>query len=127
MGWKESPISFIKTIKDDLAHLQSDVVGKVLDKIVDGSPVDTSAFVSNNIVSLDAPDYSWDDSKRDLYGVKTKRQGKAILERLKTGNHRFIYIQNNAPYGEFLEHGSSKQAPLGIYGLALISTQAAFK
>lgn len=124
MGWKDSPISFTKVIEGELKDLHVKIVSYLIDQVVDRSPVDTSAFISNNIVSA-SPDYSFDDSRRDLYGVTTKQKAKAMVESLK--NVRFIYIQNNAPYAELLEHGSSKQAPTGIYNMAYLSANARFK
>lgn len=122
-GWSLSPVALMDQIESDLTRQARIIAMALLGEIVLRSPVDTGRFRGNIIVSIGAPVFATVD-KSDKSGGSTLAAGQAALEGLKP--YSLIYLQNNLAYAERLENGYSKQAPGGVFGLALTSVAAAY-
>lgn len=118
MGWTVSPQAFAKTMSDDLSKLHRATAIAILNKVIERSPVDTGRFRGNHILSLATPNTGVKDTD-DKSGSVTLAAGLSVIGGIAKGEYPLIYIQNNLPYAQVLEDGSSQQAPLGIYSLAV--------
>lgn len=67
------------------------------------SPVDTGRYRNAHHYSIGSPSYA--------------EKGSQTIN-IQVGDFPTVYIQNNLPYCQRLEHGHSKQAPTGVYGNA---------
>lgn len=82
------------------------------------SPVDTGRFRGNWIVSLNSP--SMEQTPRtDASGSATINKAISAIESYDVETTSRIYIQNNLPYGNKLENGSSQQAPEGMVSVTI--------
>lgn len=109
MGWKgKKPTEFaVQITSDSEAHLKNIVMDTVQSLVV-SSPVDTGAYRSSHIVSIESGDMG-------VRGPETDANQDAAIQAVKIKLGNLIYIQNNQPYAERLENGWSDQAPQGIY------------
>jgi len=126
MAWKNKPSNFSFNIKADAEKLIKNIAGDVLQTVITGSPVDSGAFRSNHIVSIDTPDLSTspingNTAPRGTLDQQTFSKGAAQILKARLGN--LVYIQNNLPYAMKLEEGNSEQAREGIYSLAFLSVK----
>jgi len=90
-----------------------------------GSPVDQGRFKASHFLSVDATEFRPVPEGRDRAANETE-----AAERLQEAESRLagvsgipkagvsIAITNNLPYASALEHGGSRQAPQGVYGIA---------
>lgn len=125
MMWSVPPSKFVDVVVDDLDRLYRGFAITILNNLILRSPVDTGRYRANHILSFGAPD----DAVRfelDKSGSATLAAGIAVLSSIPHGKFPIIHIQNNLPYAESLENGSSKQAPAGVYSLAFASAVAAY-
>lgn len=118
--WTRAPFLFADDVMKDAHKLQRGMAITVLNNLQLLSPVDTGRFRSNNIVSFGSPDYR--------YTENTGGMGEAFnaIQGLTADSLPVIYVQNNLNYSIYLELGSSKQAPLGVFGLSFESMAAAY-
>jgi len=114
-GWDFDPSAFTGIVEEKVGLKIRAIAIQILNVIVETSPVDTGRFRNNNMVSLDAPDFSETEEVDPVGGIALQR-GIGVIS--KAANYGVIYIQNNLPYAEALEDGHSKQAPTGIYANA---------
>ena len=112
MGWKgKKPTEFtVQIASDSEAHVKN-IVMDTVQSLVASSPVDTGAYRSSHIVSIDSVDMG-------LRGPEANANQDAAIQAVKIKLGNLIYIQNNLPYAERLENGWSDQAPQGIYSTA---------
>ena len=113
-GWQLAEVS--RLIDADVGKVIEQTVIRIFNSIINNSPVDTGSFrASHGITNLEPSDSE---------GLRFLESRNSIQEDCKTewtwkvGNGN-ITIFNNQPYAERLEYGSSKQAPLGIYTVAV--------
>lgn len=93
-------------------------VEEVGQRLVDNSPVDTTAFQSNWNYSAESPD-------RFFSATRLKVRAVNGVEDLPQRAASFIhYIVNGAPYGPALERGHSQQAPQGVVGLRTLEWES---
>ena len=118
MGWTVSPKAFIGVMTDDLSKLHRATAIEILNKVIQRSPVDTGRFRGNHILTLVTPNTGTKEVD-DKSGSVTLAAGLSVVGGIAKGEYPLIYIQNNLPYAQVLEDGSSQQAPLGIYALAV--------
>lgn len=118
--WSRAPFLFADDVMQDAHRLQRGMAITLLNNIQLLSPVDTGRFRSNTIVSFGSPDYR--------YTENTGGMGEAFnaIQGLTADSLPVIHVQNNLPYGIYLEQGSSSQAPSGIYSLAYESMVASY-
>lgn len=122
-GWSIPPTAFITQIENDLVKQARVIAMALLGEIVLRSPVDTGRFRGNTMVSIGSPVFE-NTATVDKTGANTLSAGQSVLTGLKP--YTVIYIQNNLPYAEKLENGHSKQAPNGVFGLAMTGVAAAY-
>lgn len=125
MMWSTPPSKFVDVVVDDLDRLYRGFAITILNNLILRSPVDTGRYRANHILSFGAPD----DAVRfelDKNGSTTLATGIAALSTIPHGKFPIIHIQNNLPYAEALEVGSSRQAPQGVYGLSFAMALAAY-
>jgi hypothetical protein len=126
MAWKGTrPSQFALEVLAKGDETVKKISTEILQQVIVRSPVDTGAFRGNHRVSLNGEDKSYDESKLDTSGMNALAAGTAKIATAKFGG--LVYIQNNLPYGEALEHGHSKQAPLGIYSIAFMNVVNKYK
>lgn len=98
------------------------IVAYLMSRIVQYSPVDTGAFRSNHrlAASVTKEQLPINESPADV--VKRAEEAVAAVPVFET-----VYIQNSLPYSVALENGHSKQAPDGVYKVAVNDTIERFK
>ena len=111
--WQTPPTAFLKVVEQDFSKETKRIAGMMLQAIVFQSPVDSGAYRANHRVSVGFEDYAFDIGQVDKAGQQTLQIGIGKIAGMPTFGT--LYIQNNLPYSSFLEWGSSKQAPLGVY------------
>jgi len=84
------------------------------------TPVDTGRARANWIVSVGRPRYQTTPDV-DPSGAQAIAQGVRAVQSFKGGS---IFITNSLPYIEFLEDGSSKQAPGGMTKFGVQAAEA---
>src|SRR5678815_5411849 len=109
-GWDISPTAFIKVSEDMLAERQQTIAADALQLIVAGSPVQDGPYKSNHRTTINGRDYEFDPNDTSLGALE---KGMAVIKTIPPFST--TVIQNNAPYGNRLEHGWSGQAPNGVY------------
>ena len=114
--WDKSPVLFADVVeKDAVTHVKK-ISKDMIGRLVDQSPIDTTQFVSNHNVSLDAPNWSHNPNK--LLGDRgSESEGLATIAAMPANKLRDVWFTNATPYGEELEGGKSRQpqAAGGIY------------
>tara|TARA_R110002153_G_scaffold152542_2_gene304137 strand:+ start:11230 stop:11652 length:423 start_codon:yes stop_codon:yes gene_type:complete len=92
--------------------------------ITDLSPIDTTLYRSNHHVSINqkSNDESHVKGPGEVINLATNK-----VKSYKSTRDNRIFIQNNLDYSENLENGGSKQAPIGVYKIALAHTKFDFK
>jgi len=116
MGWSKPPTGFADQVREEELARLVDMSEHHVRGVIYGSPKDTSRFLANNNFSVNKPDESYDPEKRDPTRTQTLANARMAMASLRYGD--VFYIVNTTPYGIFLEHGHSKQAPQGIFRLA---------
>lgn len=116
MGWSKPPTGFGKVVEREQNKRLRAAAMQALSGVIERSPVDTGHFRGNNSVSVGSPDYSVDEMAEDPSGNEALVQGMQIIGRVRDA-FGVIYVQNNLPYAEELENGSSAQAPQGVYAV----------
>lgn len=89
------------------------------------TPVDTGRARGNWIVSIGAA-VSSDSDRLDPAGGETISDGSAVISRVDRDPFTVVYLQNNLPYIEALEDGSSRQAPGGMLTVTLAEIEGQF-
>lgn len=110
---------FIKETNAEIKKLQEKQVSEAK-KIVLGayseilhlSPVDTSLFKHNHIITVNTKTSKTKDVSDNI------AKNNAIVNSANFKHNDTITIQNNLTYADALEAGHSKQAPAGVYGIA---------
>lgn len=97
-----------------------------LTSLVMMTPVDTGRARANWIVTIGSADFSYSESDFDQSGGSTIAQGTGKLPGLKADPFTVIYLQNNLPYIEPLEDGSSTQAPNGMVTITVANIESQF-
>ncbi len=116
MAWNNKPSSFALLIQDDAEKLINNIASDAITMIIPMTPVMDGTARSNYRVSLNSPDSGYDLKQFDYAGQATIAKNlQFIASNVKLGS--VMYIQNNVPYINRLEHGWSKQAPQGMFGL----------
>jgi hypothetical protein len=115
-GWSRPLSGFTDMVREEELARLVDMAEHHARGVIYGAPIDTSRFLSNNNFSVNKPDESFDESKRDVSRSATLANARLAMASLKYGD--VFYVVNTTPYGEALEYGHSKQAPNGIFRLA---------
>lgn len=86
-----------------------------LARVTEKSPVDIGTFQNNWLVSTGSPD----DGTTESFGAYAGRSAGALAAYASAMGWPVIYLQNNLPYANALENGSSSQAPGGVLGMTI--------
>ncbi len=117
---------FDKEVEGELLELKHKMARHVLRSITDKMPVDTGRAKGNTLVSIGNRDNSKNDNAFDKLGQATISKGEAVIAGDKDPFSK-VYIQNNVDYILALEGGHSRQAPLGMFALAVAETEVFFR
>ena len=94
---------------------------ELLKKVTMKSPVDTGRFRANWMVGIGGADEATVDTEEKLPHGSPSPSAMAralgVVSEYKTLKQ--IHISNNLDYAAGLEHGSSKQAPLGVLEVSI--------
>ena len=115
MTWSKPPSGFTGAVEQELNKQSRAIALQALTGVVEQSPVDEGRFRGNNIVSVDSADLSQSETT-DATGAATIEAGASTINSARNP-YQIIYVQNNLPYAEELERGSSQQAPAGVYSV----------
>jgi len=108
---------FVKTlVPEKVVLLQKKIVLEALKRLVMKTPVDTGRARGNWQVTIGRPATAAIDAV-DKSGGDTIKKGLAAIGDLPP--YQVVWISNNVDYIEFLEEGSSRQAPEGMMSLTL--------
>lgn len=116
---------FMEDIPKQVVQLQKKVVLEALRRIVLRTPVDTgrargnwqvtiakaASGIVDNYEKVDSPEKRDQPPGLDVAGDEVIKKGLAAISNLPP--YQVVYIANNLEYIEFLEEGSSEQAPPG--------------
>jgi hypothetical protein len=105
-----------KKMPAEVSQFQRMLVLEALRRIVERTPVDTGRAKGNWQVTIAAPAAAAIEAF-DKDGAETIQKGLAAIAGLKP--YQVVWISNNVDYIEFLEDGSSKQAPRGMCRLTI--------
>ncbi len=97
---------------------------EVASSLIRKSPVDTGRFRANWITSILAPSSSTTEST-DTSGQNAMAAATKQILSAKLG--QTIWISNNLPYAQRLEHGHSQQAPAGMVRITVAEWQGYLK
>lgn len=123
--WDKKPTLFADVVeKDAVKHVKT--IGRdIISSLVDQSPIDTTQFVSNHNVSLDAPD--WSHSENKLLGERGS-EGEGLATIASMTKLQDLWFTNATPYGGELEFDfKSAQAPIGVYLPVFLFTAQMYK
>jgi|AntDeeMinimDraft_4_1070355.scaffolds.fasta_scaffold08139_2 hypothetical protein len=113
MSWSRSLSEFADEQEKRLnAQLRATAL-QALSGVIERSPVDTGRFRGNNQVSVGRDETGTVD-RSDKSGREALAVGATEISSVKAP-FTYIVVQNNLPYADVLEMGSSKQAPMGIF------------
>lgn len=108
-----------KTIKETSA--------KLLESIINSTPVKSGQLRGNWQVTLDAPSTKDLTGTTDTSGIKTVTKAREAVSgfRIKPGSTRSIFMANNLDYATTIEYGqTSQQAPYGMVRINVSKFQA---
>lgn len=120
-GWRRNgrPTDLMVYIQAQADEYLRRQVMQIVQEVVTSSPVDTGAFRGNHRLSIGSIPSGYDMSSTDTSGADTIARAQHEVLSARIGDT--IYIYNNLPYAIPLENGHSRQAPLGIYTVALMN------
>jgi hypothetical protein len=126
--------AFSRQMGIDVITVQKKIGFDLFRRIVSRTPVDTGRARASWNISLDHPDRTvapemahpsmqTGDAPSPPAGAARAGEAGGALASLKPGQFRPIWITNNLPYIERLEHGHSQQAPAGMVALSILETE----
>lgn len=119
--WERDIRRMSKQLDVELGIVFQKIALQVLEDVANGTPRDTGLAAASWMTSIDIPDETVNDSvSRD-----SLEEGAPVIEGAAIGET--IIISNNLQYIEFLDGGSSTQAPNGFVAQALARADAVFE
>lgn len=112
--WSTPIAALAEKAKLDVETVAKKATADLFTAVVLKSPVDTGRFRANWNVSYGGADYSTTLSTDKGRGLQEAQ--KALT--LDVGG--VVYLSNGLPYARRLEHGWSKQAPIGMVRLSVL-------
>ena len=118
--------AFSDAVGVTVANATRKIALELHNSIVEKTPVDTGRARASWMIQLDSPseavpppgEYGRDNGRT--------REQQRVLKQLKDEDpYHEIWISSNLEYIEFLENGSSKQAPVGMVAVSLAEQEAA--
>lgn len=108
-----------KEIRAELSRVIRDSMLLAADNVTNATPVDTTHASTNWILSVGRP-FMGIDGTREQPSSAAQEAGIARIETYDVGRDGPIYLRNNVLYVQFLDRGSSQQAPPGFVAAALL-------
>lgn len=123
---------FARALQIELVTLMKKIGFDLLARIVSRTPVDTGRARASWVITIGDPSetvappgehksYQTGDAPSPPAGVAAVDAAGGVLANV--GPYDDIWISNNLPYIERLEHGHSGQAPEGMVALAIQETE----
>lgn len=104
---------FANSIDLDVVTVQKKLALDIFADVVAGTPVDTGRAMNNWNISVEVPDRTVVQTGGSEQAIQTIKQAAALGEVSKLEPFQTIWISNSLDYIQFLEEGSSDQAPNG--------------
>ncbi len=121
MGWSKPPTGFGKVVEREQNKRLRAAALQAFQGVIERSPVDTGAFRGNNRLTVGSRD---DGYNLEATGIYNQQQAQARIAATREP-FTVIFVQNSLPYASELEHGSSTQAPRGVYAVTFNSLKEA--
>lgn len=135
--FEQSLVTYVTKVSRDLEELVTHVSLRVLDRILDRSPVDTGKFKASNTIRAggSSPEEGEDVFESFFSGQSRDSRSRQALTYARQKNRGFrwrirdgvVWIYNMVEYAKYLEQGSSQQAPQGVYRLSVAEFDAMFQ
>lgn len=114
-GFSDTLTAFALKAERAIDQTVREVVYQCGTTLINLSPRDTTAFVSNWRYGLMTPDTRWRPEARNHFAVNE-------LDAMPKAAAKYThFVSNAAPYGPALERGHSQQAPYGVVGLTILA------
>lgn len=112
-GWSKPLAGFVDQSREKLMVNMMAASEQASRDVIYASPKDTSRYLANHNFSVNEPDESFDESRRDVSRNDALANARRAIAALRPGD--VFYVVNTTPYGEFLEYGTSRMAPYAVY------------
>jgi hypothetical protein len=116
--------------QEDIPEALGDLVYVIslqaLSGLVLKTPVDTGRARANWLVTVGTTTFAETDAT-DKPGSATISSGTVAISSVRKDPFTIVYLQNNLPYIEDLEGGSSTQAPAGMIVATVAEIESQFK
>lgn len=117
--WDKSPSLFADVVERAAVKRVKDVSTDMLTALVDLAPVDTSNYVGNMTVSLDAPNWTYVEGKTIGRGG-AMANGMGVINSMPVDKLHSVFLSSTVPYAKYLERGHSRFAPNGVFTVAFL-------
>lgn len=107
---RETNAEIEKLQKKQVSEAKQIVLG-AYSGVLDKSPVDTSLFKHNHIITVNSKTNKTKDESNNI------NENGNIINTAKFAHNDTLTIQNNLEYADALEAGHSSQASAGVYGV----------
>lgn len=114
-GFSDTLTAFALKAERAIDQTVREVVYQCGTTLINLSPIDTGAFVSNWRYGLMTPDTRWNPAQTK---VRVVNELDAMPKAAAKYTH---FVSNAAPYGPALERGHSQQAAYGMVGLTILA------
>lgn len=112
-GWSKPLSGFIDQSREKMMVTMTAASEEAARDVIYASPKDTSRYLANHNFSVNEPDESFDESRRDISRNDALANARRAIAALRPGD--VFHVVNTTPYGEFLEYGTSRMAPYAVY------------
>lgn len=112
-GWSKPLAGFADQSREKMMVTMTAASESAARDVIYGSPEDTSRYLANHNFSVNTPDESFDEAKRDTSRNDALANARRAIAALRPGD--VFHVVNTTPYGEFLEYGTSRMAPYAVY------------
>lgn len=124
--WDKSPSLFADVVERAAVKRSKDIATDMLTAVVDKMPIDTTRAVSNINVSLDNADFTYVENKYVGRGGALA-SGLGVINRMPNDKLHSVHISDSTPYLKYLEGGSSRQAPNGVFLVSFLGVSAWYR
>lgn len=112
-GWSKPLVGFADQSREKMMVNMMAASEQAARDVIYASPKDTSRYLANHNFSINEPDESFDESRRDISRNDALANARRAIAALRPGD--VFHVVNTTPYGEYLEYGTSRMAPYAVY------------
>ena len=112
-GWSRPLAGFAAQSRDMMMVNMTAASEQAARDVIYESPKDTSRYLANHNFSVNEPDETFDEGRRDVSRNDALANARRAIAALRPGD--VFHVVNTTPYGEFLEYGTSRMAPYAVY------------